>query len=804
MTWRRRLTTVLVAVAGASVGIASAGELGWQWVSPLPPAVELHRVVWAQGQYVAVGELGVIVTSQDGRHWTLEDSGTSASFADLVWNGHELVAVGGERVLKGTTTVDDLVVLTSRDGHRWEERARLEHRPSWIYDVGCNAGGVCVVVDGSRWAATVAADGSSTVSDDAFESYTYAVASNGWRFVAVGQDTFVSEDGLWWRPGGTPGWEVWKIDPLAFRVIELGWNGSRFVCADARIIATSADGEEWVKERALGNWDLDEYYLITSLGFSPDSIFASGFALGSDDGVNPTYGYSWLLPGIDAEVMLDSPPAFPDEASLRGGLRGLAWGDAGWVGVGLSGDVLLSTDGLTWTCPQGGSCKGPDVQLFSGVAETEGGAVAVGRSFDKLSWGGWSGWTESDDNSLVAERIRDGSWEVRGLSQERLERNGFSAVASDGEQLVAVPTTWNSVWASSDGDDWTQVRNVFPYDSSPRPQPIDIAWGHARYAVASEDGEVAVSADGVSWSTSTQDIGGWVRKIIATDTGFLALGSSATGLVYSTLTVYSSTDAVEWTAFPPGPGGLFLDLTQGSRLVVVGWHEHDGLLLTFSEDEGWVDRTAPRPAEIYWFTSVAWDGAQYVVVGYRRVFGSSSYDYRYEPVTLVSRDAIHWTYFPYLGPAPQAVLFGGVFATSTGFVGVGSNRTLVEATDFGTLLELDPPVGRIPLNQPATLQVGIDEARDEPTTVLLGASSGAIEVPRLVTIPAGATSVGVPIRGTQVEAGVEIRAELSDEIGGGIAVSRLSVEGRGPRRPGGRKAEPAGAAGEAQLSSHGW
>jgi len=777
----RRGTIVTATVLAAAAAWAAAGDLGWQWVSPLPPAVALHRVVWAQGQYVAVGDRGVIVTSQDGRHWTPEDSGSSASFADLVWNGHELVAVGGERVLKGTHTVDDLVVLTSLDGHHWNERARLEHRASWMYDVACNAAGVCVVVDGSTWAATVAADGSSTVSDEAFESYAYAVASNGSRFVAAGQDTFVSEDGLAWRPGGTPGWEPWEISRLAYRVVELGWNGSRFVGAAGHRLATSTDGEEWLEQR-----DLDEYDLVTALGFSPESIFASGFFLGTDDGVNPAYGYSWLLPGIDAEEKLVYPPAFPDNASLRGGLRGLAWGEAGWVGVGLAGDVLLSTDGLTWTCPQGGSCAGPDERLFTGVTDTEDGTVAVGRSF----W--WSRWYGSPfetygSDTLVAHRLQDGSWQLDDISQHELPLARFSAVASDGEQLVALSETSSSVWVTSDGGDWTQIRDVFP-----RHYAVDIAWGHSRYVAGSRSGEVAVSADGLSWSTSTQGIGESVVRIIATDTGLLVLGSRGT--------VYSSTDAVEWTALPAGPGGHLLDLAQGPRLVVVGYDGYDGLLRTFSEGEGWVKRTAPRPAEIYNFTGAAWDGAHYVVVGYRRVFGSSSYDYRYEPLTMASRDAIHWTFFPYLGPAPQAVDLDRVFATSTGFVGVGSNRTLIEATDFGTLLELDPPVGRIPLNQPATLTVAIDQARDEPTEVLLGASSGAIEVPRQVTITAGATSVAVPIRGIQVEAGVEIRAELSDEIGGGIAVSRLSVKAMGPRRPGGRRAAPAGEAAKAERT----
>ncbi len=275
------------------------------------------------------------------------------------------------------------------------------------------------------------------------------------------------------------------------------------------------------------------------------------------------------------------------------------------------------------------------------------------------------------------------------------------------------------------------------------------------------------------------------RQVLATEGGLLALAADGT--------VLQSSDASQWSALPGSAGEDVRQIAMGdARLLAVG---ASGLLRTFSEAEGWVDRTAPGVDGDMLLTGVAWDGRQFAVVGVHRTLDTRTWTYDEEPRTLASRDGIHWTLLPYLGPAQGALDLEKVFATSTGCVAVGENRTLVEATDFGTLLELDPPVGRIPLHQPAMIQVGIDEARDEPTVVLMGASSGAIQVPRLVTIPAGATSVGVPIRGTRVEAGVEIRAELSDSIGGGVAISRLSVESNEPRRPGGRKAEPAGAAG---------
>jgi hypothetical protein len=43
---------------------------------PLPTGNDLYDVAYANGQFVAVGNLGTIITSADGLTWVVRNSGT--------------------------------------------------------------------------------------------------------------------------------------------------------------------------------------------------------------------------------------------------------------------------------------------------------------------------------------------------------------------------------------------------------------------------------------------------------------------------------------------------------------------------------------------------------------------------------------------------------------------------------------------------------------------------------------------------------------------------------------------------------
>jgi hypothetical protein len=55
---------------------------------------DLHSVVYARGQFVAVGQQGLVLTSTNGIHWTPQNSGVDLDLTGITY-GHGLyVAVG--------------------------------------------------------------------------------------------------------------------------------------------------------------------------------------------------------------------------------------------------------------------------------------------------------------------------------------------------------------------------------------------------------------------------------------------------------------------------------------------------------------------------------------------------------------------------------------------------------------------------------------------------------------------------------------------------------------------------------------
>jgi len=94
MCWKQWLTAAMMAAAGASVAMASAGDLGWRWASPLPPPVDLLRVVWGDGRYVAAGGEGTVATSPDGRSWSAVQIDPSVTIEALAWGDGRYIAVG--------------------------------------------------------------------------------------------------------------------------------------------------------------------------------------------------------------------------------------------------------------------------------------------------------------------------------------------------------------------------------------------------------------------------------------------------------------------------------------------------------------------------------------------------------------------------------------------------------------------------------------------------------------------------------------------------------------------------------------
>src|SRR5215470_6955217 len=78
----------------------------WTWRNPQPTGNILYGLAYGNGQFVAVGGAGTIVTSTDGTNWVLRESGSRYSFyGGVIYANGQFVAVS-----------DPGTIVTSVDG----------------------------------------------------------------------------------------------------------------------------------------------------------------------------------------------------------------------------------------------------------------------------------------------------------------------------------------------------------------------------------------------------------------------------------------------------------------------------------------------------------------------------------------------------------------------------------------------------------------------------------------------------------------------------------------------------------------
>jgi hypothetical protein len=209
----------------------------------------LLAATFANGQFVAVGAAGTIVTSTDAVTWTPRISGTSSLLTGVAFGGGRFVAVGND----GTDA--EGIILSSPDAMKW----------------------------------TVAETGAADVPG--------VVAYGGGRFVAVGiahtpagiaAGMLSSTDGLNWTPWKSP-WADPVSGPPLLNGVAFGngvfvavFKGSHLAGPGSRAVI-STDGVAWVEEPAPPSD-------VAAVTFGNGQfVGAGGYLQGEGPGVPPGY-----------------------------------------------------------------------------------------------------------------------------------------------------------------------------------------------------------------------------------------------------------------------------------------------------------------------------------------------------------------------------------------------------------------------------------------------------------------------------------------------------------------------------------
>jgi hypothetical protein len=169
----------------------SADGVDWDlYLNAAHPSTNfLRSITYANGQFVAVGDSGTIVTSVDATNWVQAESGMAIGLNGIASGRGVLVAVGGDPLYQ---LAEGVVILTSTNGVDWVQRQRgttnglsaVAYGSGQFVAVGA-FGTILSSADGINWI-----ERQSGTQDD-LRGVTYG---NG-HFVAVGENGTILESG---------------------------------------------------------------------------------------------------------------------------------------------------------------------------------------------------------------------------------------------------------------------------------------------------------------------------------------------------------------------------------------------------------------------------------------------------------------------------------------------------------------------------------------------------------------------------------------------------------------------------------
>ncbi|MEW8977940.1 MAG: S-layer homology domain-containing protein [Symbiobacterium sp.] len=532
-----------------SAPAAAFDGLRWTWIDPLPTGAGLFAVTYGNGLFVAVGEAETILTSTDGRNWTVRSTNYSANtfdVVDVIWGGGQFVALGrvignAEHPEYGMGPAELFMPITSPDGITWtvhRDQAGFAVFPTAIFETLHRTWGK-LGYDGTQYVLRV------------------------WRAVRIGgdYDFYVSADGVHWRPAPNyrpedfPGYH-----PTAPGEVLRG-NGMWVSIGESASlnrpmgIWTSEDGVDWtyrvpipaLVDITFGNG----LFVGVGTGGASDR---HGFIITSTDGLNwktegsafsrtgetayraAAHGNGVTVVGGDQKVVVLDAALRPTVVPLAETVMDVAFVKGQFVLAAQDRDckiarIYTSQDGLNWTVRHEFQ-----QECVSRILQA-GDEVAV-----------WSTNSLHFSHDLV-------QWESRphGLRQGLLLRD----LTWGNGQFVLIDR-WNAsgpIAFSTDGTNWT------PHNPHYEDSFHFITYANGLFVISGEE-HIYTSRDGLYWTRHPGELGGYIRNLYYLDGQYVGVGGRS---------LFFSADGQHWRIERAlGQPQLYDVVSTGTHWILVG------------------------------------------------------------------------------------------------------------------------------------------------------------------------------------------------------------------------------------------
>lgn len=537
----------------------------------------LHASSYGNGAFVAVGNDGTILRSQDSVTWTPEVSGTTNPLHGVIYGTNGFVAVGlASAILKSpdgitwtqctSPVTNDLsavcygdgryvavgssgIIVTSTNGVNWSSlntgapynfnavafASFIQPYANSIFVLVGDSGAIMTSADGLGWTSRSSGTFFRLNAVSATSQYDSSHNSSSFHLLAAGDSGTLetSSDGITWTvvtSGTTSNLLAVANDadigvPARFGVVGqggvflTGTSNSFLVQTEGN--ATNLNGIVYAHGNFLAVGDAGS--IQAAIPWQPRNTdpTRSLLAVAYGDGTFIAVGG---IPGNLSTNIICRSTNGSDWKTVRTGtegvLRSITFGTNGFVASGQNGVILTSTNGLDWISQYVGTSIGT---YFCG---------AFGNGYYVVL--GVSGTPEP--GTPVAYRSADGlNW--AGPYQINEDANIATAFANNtfvsvgGGGLIAT---------SPDGITWT------PRSSGFTGQVNGIAYGNGAFVAVGNGG--AVSSDGTNWTTIQNSIIDGINggTVAYGDQGFVVPFVATYGVLTITM-LQTSSDGTNWT-----------------------------------------------------------------------------------------------------------------------------------------------------------------------------------------------------------------------------------------------------------------
>ncbi|MBF0266546.1 MAG: hypothetical protein HQL46_14875 [Gammaproteobacteria bacterium] len=566
----------------------------WQWSNPSPQGKTLRHVIWSneQRQYVAVGEGGTIMTSDNGDNWQVQPLLHNETINAIVWNGQQYIAV-----------YEDGTIISSANGINWsKQNSPVKNSLKsiiWTGDKYIAVGGDGVIIssdNGINW------QQQSSGIDDVLNDIIYAASV----YVAVGENGRIlsSSDAINWQNHSSN---------TTLTLHAINWNGKQFLIGggDWNELLNNYQQISLISSNAQ-NWQL------TQITASPifDIIWDGKQYLSASD-------YNHVLSSTDGIVWNSS--SFEGSESFLS----MVWNGEQYLAVGINGIIYTSSDGNLWSKKTSGvtiSFYHIFWDEFSDSFYTSGDGVIYkskdGFAWEALTinvdmWGQLHGMaSDGQQNLFIGHDLNEDDKEVAVVlktadnlfwSKAEIALGRLNSIVWHDNVFIAVGKNENDkgvIYSSSNGTSWSLVHSADAELNS-------VVYVNGQFMSVGANGILLRSSNGIDWLTLETSSTETLNNISWNNETYVIVGNNEL--------ILSSTDGESWTRRLGSNSqnleqkNLYDIIWNGSKFLIVGgpgnWGEAH--VLSSFDAISWQTETVSANS----LNSIAWDGQQLLAVG---------------------------------------------------------------------------------------------------------------------------------------------------------------------------------------------